>query len=895
MKKSFQLSAVAIAIAASSSVMADQINVLSFDDVYGWTPTTSFNTDAFNTVTAAQSVTTPLVDLGSNITGQYTPNSSNPTNMPVQQLQAGDGTYYYEIQDGLGNNATNNASLPSAYTVVGGVLTPYVNNTGSSTFIYGGTAADLTKGTFDITQSVKKLSEDNLTYSDAVTKYDSIQTDLAVTDAQGNATTFNNATVQSGDYTEQSDAVVTGTFTKNGNKVYGLNATTKQGSYKADGSLKSGWDKETLLTSDGLVVTAKSKDVDGTERNDTTKVQGVGISTTGTLNVGGDTTLNTATVSGLLNANGGANVRGGLTADTATVTGALTAGASTLDSLTVTNAATVNGLFSANAGANVRGGLTTDTATITGLLNANGGANVRGGLTADTATITGLLSTDNILNNTLASNRIQAPVIVFANRDVLSAADGSIVKQNDFTSNGTSGNQLIGKYNVSGNDIYQLHVFENGVATEKFYVSNAGQLVEYTGDVSGIKNGTVAPVAGGTSRITSGTLTTGTVKNVATDKNITYSEQVTTQDATNIDATFDRGHPALNTAVGTGIPKSVEQSVVNGIIATNNGENIYGVEVSKTDANGTAKTTVTAGAVKTGTVTADTIIVGGTNVKDTLDAHTTAIAGLDTRVTANETAITNLDNRVTTEVGRLDGRVDAVDARVTANETAITTLDGRVTTEVNRLDGRIDTVAADTLATANTYTDTKVGAEKTAREAADTQIRTDFAAADVATLTSANGYTDTKAAATLTSANGYTDTKAAATLASANGYTDTKSAATLTSANTYTDTKAAATLVSANAYTDGRANQLNTRIDDVQKTAYRGIAIALAAQQAVPNIAPGQVAVFGGVGHYEGETAGSIGVVTSFTDRISASGAFGFAGGNEFGGRVGVAYVFGGK
>ncbi|ANF81374.1 hypothetical protein A3K93_03645 [Acinetobacter sp. NCu2D-2] len=90
-------------------------------------------------------------------------------------------------------------------------------------------------------------------------------------------------------------------------------------------------------------------------------------------------------------------------------------------------------------------------------------------------------------------------------------------------------------------------------------------------------------------------------------------------------------------------------------------------------------------------------------------------------------------------------------------------------------------------------------------------------------------------------------------------------------------------------------NRMGNNIDKVQKTAYRGIAIALAAQQAVPNIAPGQVAVFGGVGHYEGETAGSIGVVTSFTDRISASGAFGFASGNEFGGRVGVAYVFGGK
>ncbi|WP_143228669.1 YadA-like family protein [Acinetobacter sp. YT-02] len=158
---------------------------------------------------------------------------------------------------------------------------------------------------------------------------------------------------------------------------------------------------------------------------------------------------------------------------------------------------------------------------------------------------------------------------------------------------------------------------------------------------------------------------------------------------------------------------------------------------------------------------------------------------------------------------------------------------------------------------------------------------------DAATLTSAKGYTDTTAT-TLRS-------EAAAETVRVNKAIVDGDAATLTSANGYTDAKAAATLVSANAYTDGRANQLNTRIDDVQKTAYRGIAIALAAQQAVPNIAPGQVAVFGGVGHYEGETAGSIGVVTSFTDRISASGAVGFAGGNEFGGRVGVSYVFGGK
>lgn len=92
------------------------------------------------------------------------------------------------------------------------------------------------------------------------------------------------------------------------------------------------------------------------------------------------------------------------------------------------------------------------------------------------------------------------------------------------------------------------------------------------------------------------------------------------------------------------------------------------------------------------------------------------------------------------------------------------------------------------------------------------------------------------------------------------------------------------------------ASDLNRRVDDVESTAYRGIAIALAAQQPVPNIQPGQFAVFGGVGHYEGESAGALGVTTVFGDgRTSLSGAVGVAGGSEVGGRIGVSYVFGGK
>ena len=95
---------------------------------------------------------------------------------------------------------------------------------------------------------------------------------------------------------------------------------------------------------------------------------------------------------------------------------------------------------------------------------------------------------------------------------------------------------------------------------------------------------------------------------------------------------------------------------------------------------------------------------------------------------------------------------------------------------------------------------------------------------------------------------------------------------------------------------NSRVDQLNNRIDDVEKTAYRGIAIALAAQQAIPNLGAGQTAVFGGAGMYKSEGAGAFGIATVLEDgRTSFSGALGVAGGGEVGGRVGVAYVFGGK
>ena len=191
-----------------------------------------------------------------------------------------------------------------------------------------------------------------------------------------------------------------------------------------------------------------------------------------------------------------------------------------------------------------------------------------------------------------------------------------------------------------------------------------------------------------------------------------------------------------------------------------------------------------------------------------------------------------------------------------------------------------------------TITKTDASGSETTTEVSASGISTDqikLAGQDLAT-TIANGD-----AATLASANATT----ASTAATLRG----EAAAESTRVNTAITTGNTTTLASANAYTNtqvanvnSRVNQLNSRVDDVEKTSYRGIAIALAAQQQIPNIGAGQFAVFGGVGHYEGESAAALGVASVFADgRTSVSAALGFAGGSEVGGRVGVSYVFGGK
>ena len=202
----------------------------------------------------------------------------------------------------------------------------------------------------------------------------------------------------------------------------------------------------------------------------------------------------------------------------------------------------------------------------------------------------------------------------------------------------------------------------------------------------------------------------------------------------------------------------------------------------------------------------------------------------------------------------------------TVNASGIST--GQITLAGQDLATTIANGDAATLASANLYTDGQVANEAAARAAADTQLQANI---------------DTEAATRAAGLAAAATDRQAIRSEFANG-----DVATLASANAYTNTQVA--------NVNSRVNQLNTRVDDVEKTSYRGIAIALAAQQQIPNIGAGQFAVFGGVGHYEGESAGALGVASVFADgRTSVSAAVGFAGGNEVGGRVGVSYVFGGK
>ena len=241
-----------------------------------------------------------------------------------------------------------------------------------------------------------------------------------------------------------------------------------------------------------------------------------------------------------------------------------------------------------------------------------------------------------------------------------------------------------------------------------------------------------------------------------------------------------------------------------------------------------------------------------------------------------------------------DGKVTA-ESKLTAN--------GIETTGTIKINGKDVTAelksANDKADTANTTANTAKTTAESAKELAVTANTTADAAKELAET--ANTTADVAKELAGTANTTAVEAKELAGTANTTAGEAKELAETANTSAEAADKKASETLKAVSGFDDRivdlnkRADQLNKRVDDVEKTAYRGVAIALAAQQNVPNIKPGQYAVFGGVGHYESESAFAMGVVGAINERTSISGAIGVAGGSEVGGRVGLSYVFGGK
>ena len=136
-----------------------------------------------------------------------------------------------------------------------------------------------------------------------------------------------------------------------------------------------------------------------------------------------------------------------------------------------------------------------------------------------------------------------------------------------------------------------------------------------------------------------------------------------------------------------------------------------------------------------------------------------------------------------------------------------------------------------------------------------------------ATLKAARIYTDSASNEALSSANTYTDNKvnksAEATLKAARIYTDSSSKEALSLANTYTDSKISSygnkLSQDLHQYTDEKVDQLNNRINQVNKRIDKGLASSAALTGLFQPYGVGKVNFTAGIGGYRSTQALAIG------------------------------------
>ncbi|WP_333664005.1 hypothetical protein, partial [Acinetobacter sp.] len=187
--------------------------------------------------------------------------------------------------------------------------------------------------------------------------------------------------------------------------------------------------------------------------------------------------------------------------------------------------------------------------------------------------------------------------------------------------------------------------------------------------------------------------------------------------------------------VYTGSKTLSEDSIILGKENTGD-ENALTIRKTVLDANNnpqTTETSVTAAGVKTGTVTADSVVVAGTDVKATLDQHAIDIAANAAAIAQEVTDRQAADNAATTDRAAIRTEFAAADTtlqnNIDAEAATREAADNAATTD--RAAIRTEFAAADTTLQNN------IDAEAATREAADNAattdraaIRTEFAAAD---------------------------------------------------------------------------------------------------------------------------------------------------------------------
>ena len=356
---------------------------------------------------------------------------------------------------------------------------------------------------------------------------------------------------------------------------------------------------------------------------------------------------------------------------------------------------------------------------LTGMANITSTAATLGGVGfASAGVMTGVASIDGIAidasRNLSNAGTYNGVTVAAAGISGTSVFNGAAITNNSF--NGVTLEKGVDNhYKVGGVDVSELKTTVDSISAD-----GVG-----TADTAGIK------------RDTTGTATTSIETNTKISSSGITTNKVTVSGATA--TTLENGKLTVGAATVQNTGFAVGSSSLNNGSLTVDGNN-------KLTTAGLTASKVTVGAVT----------VSGGKVSGLTDAALSAVSteavtgkqlnATNTTVSALDTAYQAADTQIRTDFAAADTTLqNNIDAKVaqTAYDTKMSDLDS-VDTALGSRAAALETAVNDST-TGLAAVNTKVGALDTAYQAADTQIRTDFAAADTALKTELNTAIDEKA------------------------------------------------------------------------------------------------------------------------------------------------------